>query len=1078
MSFVGFTCWAQKDALKLLATEALEGDEALFLATHHPLPAFDLGGSRAALVAERSERGLLAALTHAENRHVFCVVEGEPGSGKSHLIRWLYVKWPKRGSQDLVLLIQRADGSLEGTLQSLRDGLPSEYRPIFDGLGRTSQVTEDGRRKDFQTKLANSMEKAYFDAPPEDADWCAQRGIAPVLGHEKLREMWGAPRRILHILSGKGSSGDVRDQELARFTIKDVIQIGQLSRDIRGVPVAALRWLRDLKKETDLLQGFPDTSADAELTAAGREQFPETIGLLAALDRRLNNAIQELLGSTARQLDELFKKLRRQLRAEGRRLVLLLEDVTNFQGVDEKLIDALVFNADTREDDVFCDMISVLGVTPDYFHRYIETKSNYAQRITQHVRLLSGQEGSLGGFAVPFAARYLRAIRAGQARLEGFDGEGEIFNSCTQCVHRAACHQAFGEDDGVGLYPFTARAITQMFSHLRDPSGAMTVQTPRGLIQNVLNPTLHRPDAIERGEYPHPAIETEYLPRRSLDGSLRAAIEQRQEHEQEPLRRLLSWWGEPSQRERASVDDRGNPLFQGIPLGAFEAFDLPWMGDDGVVVTTPVAETTGPLAHRGFPPEGERIQRPTALPPIRPRPAGPTASPWELKAAQLQKRQDQLTQWWNGGPLDEGESFWNKWLHRLMTVEVPWRRMGISPWLQATLFTDARVMIAGTKQSRDHFVAPKTTWLRDGLEAFITLQTRPVPATDLDYHRYRLVRLVRKLEVEISAHVERSLTPVQGGSWAPVGLVVQIAIVRAWLRGTLRPGTPLVDQWAYLFAPEPSAEAAPKKRVESWLDLTNRTAAYPSELDKRLRHMVNQPQGAVSPGQYGVCDLGMADPSDAIAAMSRLLERLEFSPYPSSKEVKFDSFLTNALQMTEEMGAISQVPAREGRRLLDLAGELEAASPGDSLQEFARRVQEVMVKVSGILPSAPNDAIQGWTQRYAEVTQRGFLAPGAEARLERLDDFKVNGRKRALEDFLSPMVLLDWCIQVPADDVLAARDLVRQADTSLARVLAHAEDVVDGAATASGATLQQLHDSGAALNKSCGALIDAIREER
>jgi hypothetical protein len=112
------------------------------------------------------------------------------------------------------------------------------------------------------------------------------------------------------------------------------------------------------------------------------------------------------------------------------------------------------------------------------------------------------------------------------------------------------------------------------------------------------------------------------------------------------------------------------------------------------------------------------------------------------------------------------------------------------------------------------------------------------------------------------------------------------------------------------------------------------------------------------------------------------------------------------------------------------------------------------------------------------VTQRGFLAPGAEARLERLDDFKVNGRKRALEDFLSPMVLLDWCIQVPADDVLAARDLVRQADTSLARVLAHAEDVVDGAATASGATLQQLHDSGAALNKSCGALIDAIREER
>lgn len=1077
MSFTGYTCWTQRDALKLLATEALEGDEALFLATHHPLPPFELGGSRAALVEERSERGLLDALTHAENRHVFCVVQGEPGSGKSHLIRWLYVKWPGKGTRDLVLLIQRADGSLEGTLQSLRDGLPADYRPIFEGLGRTSQVTEEGRRKDFQTKLANSMERTYFDRAPEDADWCAQRGIAQVLGHERLRELWGAPRRILHILSGKGSSGEVRDQELARFTLKDVIQIGQMSREIRGVPFAAQRWLRELKRETDQLQVLSEASAEADLAAAGRVQFPETVGLLEALDRRLNNAIQELLGSTARQLDELFKKLRRQLHTEGRRLVLLLEDVTNFQGVDEKLIDALVFNADTREDDVFCDLVSVLGVTPDYFRRYIETKSNYAQRITQHVRLLSGQDGSLEEFAVPFAARYLRAIRAGQERLEGFDGEGEVFNSCTDCVHRDACHAGFGERGGVGLYPFTSRAITQMFANLVDPSGAMTVQTPRGLIQNILNPTLHRPDALEHGEYPHPAIETEYLGRRSLDGSLRAAIEQQEEHHQEPLRRLFSWWGEPSQRERASRDGRGNPLFQGVPFAVFEAFDLPWMGDDRVVVAAP--DAAGGAEVPPAAPTDERPQRGSATsPPGRVRASGTPATQWELKAAQLRRRQDQLTLWWNGGALEEGESFWNKWLHRLITLEVSWRRMGISPWLQATLFTDSKVMIAGTKQARDHFVVAKTNWLRDGLEAFITLQTRPMPTTDLDYHRYRLARLVRKLEAEISAHVDRSLVAVEGRSWAPVALVVQLALVRAWLRGTLRPSTPLVDQWAYLFSAEPPAEASPKKRVESWADLTNRTAPYPGELEKRLRHMVNLPQGVVSPGQYGLSEPVMADPSEAIAAMSHLLEHLEFSAHPSWKEVKFDSFLLNALQMAEDMSAVSQVPSREGRRLLELAGELAAASPGDSLQEFARRVQEVVLRSSETLPSAPNDAVQGWTQRYAEVTQRGFLAAGAEARLQRLDDFKVNGRKRAIEDFLSPSALLDWCIEVPVDDVLAAKDLVRQADNSLARLLAHADDVLVGAAAAGGATLQQLHDAGDALSRTCGVLMDAIKEER
>lgn len=387
-------------------------------------------------------------------------------------------------------------------------------------------------------------------------------------------------------------------------------------------------------------------------------------------------------------------------------------------------------------------------------------------------------------------------------------------------------------------------------------------------------------------------------------------------------------------------------------------------------------------------------------------------------------------------------------------------------------------MIVGTKQVRDHFfVVDKTEWLRDGLEAFLTLQTRPLPMTDLDHHRYRLVRLVRKLEPEIKRHVQSLLAPVQGHAWSPVGAVVQVGLARAWLRGTLRPEMALVDQWAYLFEVEPPAEAFPRRRVESWSALSARTSALPVELTPRLRHMVNQPQGVVLPVQHGASELGLADPSEALVAMKELLDGLTFSSYPDQDRVRWDGFLQLVLRMVNDMQDLPQVPRREGRRLLDIARELEDQAPGESLQEFARRVHEVVTQLAVLLPSAPNDAIQGWTVRYKEETQRGILAPGAEVRVEMLDDFKADQHQRSLEDFVSPVALLDWCIRAPADDLQAAKDLVAQADVSLRRLLDHAKDILSDASAAGGVTLEQLHAEGVALKATCSTLLSLIQEK-
>src|SRR3546814_5774009 len=95
--------------------------------------------------------------------HAFCVVQGEPGSGKSHLIRWLFVNWLQ--SDDIKLLLQRADGSLEGALRQLRERLPSEFQDLFDKLGLRHLATEHGRSNIFLAILSNALYPCHFYPP-------------------------------------------------------------------------------------------------------------------------------------------------------------------------------------------------------------------------------------------------------------------------------------------------------------------------------------------------------------------------------------------------------------------------------------------------------------------------------------------------------------------------------------------------------------------------------------------------------------------------------------------------------------------------------------------------------------------------------------------------------------------------------------------------------------------------------------------------------------------------------------------------------------------------------------------------
>src|SRR3546814_15051730 len=98
-------------------------------------------------------------------------------------------------------------------------------------------------------------------------------------------------------------------------------------------------------------------------------------------------------------------------RSRGQRLVLLLEDITSWEGIDDSLIDVLVTNAGTRDD--MCPLISVVGVTPAYYQKL---HGNYRGRIAHELSL-------------------------GEARAEGELQDVATMRSRTSQIGRAACRE-------------------------------------------------------------------------------------------------------------------------------------------------------------------------------------------------------------------------------------------------------------------------------------------------------------------------------------------------------------------------------------------------------------------------------------------------------------------------------------------------------------------------------------------------------------------------------------------------------------------------------------------------------------
>jgi hypothetical protein len=485
--FPNVVCWNAAARLDVTNTVALSVRPAVFDATHFPSPIHRLNpATTPPTTAPYSESELLADFLGARHERLFCVAVGDSGTGKSHLIRWLWQQAEtKVAEQCHIVRIPRHAANLADVLRLLTKDFHGEVvARIQREIERTIDLTPQGAMVKVLNELAfvlgpANREQSQFPFPDDEMHRDVILPFLPaMLGDAAIRNH----------LNQRGDASIVA--RLAKHVMG--------SREERLDTAPNLKWAGD-----DLI--FP--VAVTRLAGAEAKQLAEWLlndgHARACTAEVLNSALAEawpaLVGLQRGNLRGAMLEIRRELKASGKELLLFLEDLSVSQGMDAELIEALIVKP-SEENGELCVLRSIVGVTSDDFRTMRENiLSRIDLAVTFDVRVDADSQGGMSDAGLAdFASRYLNASRYSLDELDAWhstrsdDDELPSFCEESHCPNRSECHRVFGDVEGRGLYPFNRAALVRLYRNLEGEE--RTAFNPRLLVKNVLREFLDSAD--------------------------------------------------------------------------------------------------------------------------------------------------------------------------------------------------------------------------------------------------------------------------------------------------------------------------------------------------------------------------------------------------------------------------------------------------------------------------------------------------------------------------------------------------------------------------------------------------------
>lgn len=688
-----YQCWKNERISQVINKEAVSIEKANFLATHAPLNNITYE-RKPQEMTDKSERALLQELRRCaeEQRHTFAVVQGIPGTGKSHLIRWLKESYEVANKEsqghDVILLIERAQCNLRGTLlQIIESGVFKDatmHMQLEKLQGATTELSKNALANTILDQLRIATSEVVLPDEHMPRLFVRKRIEKFLLDfsvREELKKSGGPVDRIMRYLSVDNTLA-IGDHEIPGFVASDFT-----------FGIDTLRAIRDegYKEAKDLAQKLLDPD---ELDLRNE--------LAQYLNRLLNYAIGRTTALSADDLKQMFNELRRHLRQQNRQLALFIEDITAFTGLDVGLIDVLATQHTGEGNREFCRLLSVIGITDNYFNDHFP--DNVKERVTHRLTLNATQQGlgesdllKTSHATADMAARYLNAMRLEQTALESWFEQGarmeQLPNACDTCQFSTTCHQAFGfaelGSDGtplqrVGLYPFNEHAIWTMYQNL-----TTTTHTPRSLLNSVLEYVLEsHGKKVSRGEFPPPARElgSDFKAPPLVKLSHRGIIDMQGGKDARRIESLVLFWGT---RTVDATDNDQHHLLGGLSTEVFKAFGMPFI--EGEIVANPSLPSRAAISSSSSQyvtasPASYGISPPNTHPSmLSVSPVDPTSQYLPVVEPRQNKYTKDINDWLNGDKLQNYEKLGDL-LVTLIDSFVDWEAYGIN-----TLQVDDRI---------------------------------------------------------------------------------------------------------------------------------------------------------------------------------------------------------------------------------------------------------------------------------------------------------------------------------------------------------------------------------------------------
>lgn len=546
-----YVCWTDAAVRAAAPRDAASLGSGHFQAVHHPLRLQQrslsaLSGGRWVQEAEiiRVFEGPLRP-----DGYLLLPIVGGSGTGKSHLVKWVYNRtrnrhgWESRylekNRTSIRHVIEIVIEGLEGpAIEAAREALltaPAQAesedvlaKRLLDELALITSVESTADLSISDRKEAQMVSRLRRDLPDIFHD--------PVVRRRLTGDHAVIPRLVGLAMRGR-SDGDGLDDNAIRVADDDLplqfVEMGEASEGVREL-LLKLRSLPALKsKAVDLI------------------------------NEALPSAVKRVFISDQVDLIEVLREVRRELLAADKELVLFIEDLTVLHGVEREFLDAIVEPARSSHGEM-CSLRVLFAVTEGHFGglETVRTRCEDAYRLDAPY----GPEGVNHDDAMSFLGRYLNACRLDPAKIQDSwmhrQDDAWLPNACDACDHQVHCHDTFGRSrEGYGLYPYNPAAVNRFMTSLSDdrfdPRVVVTELVSRFLIVASTD--------LQRGDFPSDELVRPFNARSdALDPIVQSQLKEKRPADFTRVANAMRYWS----GESTAVGDATLAAFGLDALGA------------------------------------------------------------------------------------------------------------------------------------------------------------------------------------------------------------------------------------------------------------------------------------------------------------------------------------------------------------------------------------------------------------------------------------------------------------------------------------------------------------------------------